>query len=120
MYIDKISVLSLFLFLGAVFGKTVACCDRQDSVLAASAVGTQYRNTERLRLHSRTAHTLLLHASPLQGVNRLTATFSLKDRQTDRQTDRWTDGTTGGDRNGGDGETHCYNSIELSKLIPGG
>lgn len=88
---------SLFLSLGALFGQTVACSDRQDSLVATSAVGTQDGNTERLRLHGSTTHTLLLHSSPLQGVHGLTATFALTDRQTDGRMDS----TTGRDREGG-------------------
>lgn len=80
-----INSLSLSLALGAVFGQTVARSDRQDGVVATSAVGTQDRDAQRLRLHSRTAHTLLLHSRPLQGVHGLTATFALTDRRTDGQ-----------------------------------
>ena len=77
--------LARSLALGAVFGQTVARSDRQDGVVATSAVGTQDRDAQRLRLHSRTAHTLLLHSRPLQGVHGLTATFALTDRRTDGQ-----------------------------------
>lgn len=70
------------LSLGAVFGQTVTCSDRQHSVVALSAIGTQEGNAERFGLHGSTADTLLLHSSPLQGVYGLTATFALTDRRT--------------------------------------
>lgn len=74
-------VNSLSLCLGAAFGQTVTCSDRQDSLVATSAISTKDRNAKRLCLHSRTTHTLLLHSGPLQGVYGLTATFALTDRQ---------------------------------------
>lgn len=67
---------------GAVFGHTVTCGDRQDSVVATSAIGAQDGDAERLRLHSGAAHTLLLHGGSLQGVYGLTATFTLTDNGT--------------------------------------
>lgn len=75
--------LSLRLSLSAVLGHAVACRDRQNSLLASSAVGTQDGNAERLRLHGSTAHALLLHSTRLQGEHGLTATFALMDRWTD-------------------------------------
>lgn len=65
-------------FLVTLPGQTVTRCDRQYSVVAACTVGTQDRNTQRLSLYSRAAHTLLLNSTPLQRVHRLTATFALK------------------------------------------
>lgn len=65
------------LSLVAVFGQTVTRSDRLDCVVASGAVGTQNRNAERLCLHSSTAHTLLFHSIPLQGVHGFTATFAL-------------------------------------------
>lgn len=51
--------------------------------MAAGAVSAQDGNAERFCLHCRTTHTLLLHSSLLQGVDGLTATFALRNRQID-------------------------------------
>lgn len=72
--------------LHALSGQTVTLSDRQDRVVCTCAVGAQDGNAEGFCLHGRAAHTLLLHSSLFQGVDGLTATFALTDRQTDRQT----------------------------------
>lgn len=73
---------SLHCLDSALSRQTVTCSDRQKCVVASGAVRAQNGNAERFGLHSRAAHTLLLHSSLLQGVDGLTATFALKDRQT--------------------------------------
>lgn len=84
MHTDKrIYVYELLFPLVAVLGLTVACSDRQDGVVAASAVGAQHWYAERLRLHSSTTHTVLLHSCTLQGVHGFAATFALGDRERD-------------------------------------
>lgn len=83
--------LSYRLSLCAAFGQTVTFGDGQDGVVTASAVGAQDRNTERLRLHSGTAHTLLLYSRSLQGVRGFTATFSLRDEEMFRKVIRISD-----------------------------
>lgn len=77
---------SLLFSLRALSRQTVAFSDRQDRVVATGAVRAQDGDAERFCLHGRAAHALLLHSSLLQGVDGLTATFALRDRQTDRQT----------------------------------
>ena len=69
--------------LRALSRQTVTCCDRQERVLATGAVRAHHGDAERFGPHGRAAHTLLLHSSLLQGVDGLTATFALADRQTD-------------------------------------
>lgn len=71
--------------------------------MAAGAIGAQDGNAERLRRHSRAAHTLLLHRCPLQGEHGLTATFALPGRQRGR-----------------DSEGQCQDTTELCGLIPEG
>lgn len=105
-YLDK-HILSSFITppslfpssLGAVSGQTVACSDRQDSVVTTSAICAHNRNAERLGLHSSTAHTVLLHSGPLQGIHGLTAAFALTDRQTDGHMDSTTGREKGAVRN---------------------
>lgn len=101
---------SLTHFLGAVFGQTVTCSNRQDSMVCPGAVGTQDGNIERLRLHSSTAHALLLHSGPLQRVHGLTLTFALTDRPTDGQHPRER-------QRGWDGEGPYCDFIQLCRLI---
>lgn len=97
------SRICLPLGLSAAFGQTVTLGDRQDGLLAAGAIGAQDGNAERLRRHSRAAHTLLLHRCPLQGEHGLTATFALPGRQRGR-----------------DSEGQCQDTTELCGLIPEG
>lgn len=75
--------LYILLSLSALARETVTGSDGQDCVMAAGAVSAQDGNAERFCLHCRTTHTLLLHSSLLQGVDGLTATFTLRDRQID-------------------------------------
>lgn len=82
-HFPRINIYVLPLSLSALSGETVTCSDGQDCVMAAGAVCAQDGNAERFCLHCRTTHTLLLHSSLLQGVDGLTATFALRDRQTD-------------------------------------
>lgn len=65
----SITIYKISFCLGAVFGQTVACSDRQDGVVATSPVGTEDGNAEGLCLHCGTTHTLLLYSSSLQGVH---------------------------------------------------
>lgn len=82
-YFHRINIYILLLSLSALSSQAVTGSDRQDCVVAAGAVSAQDGNAERFCLHCRTAHTLLLHSSLLQGVHGLTVTFALRERQTD-------------------------------------
>lgn len=80
--LDIYCIYSPLFSLRALSRQTITCSDRQDRVVATGAVRAQDGNAERFCLHGRAAHALLLHSSLLQGVDGLTATFALRDRQT--------------------------------------
>lgn len=81
-YFHRINIYVLLLSLSALLSQAVTCSDRQDCVVAPGAVSAQDGNADRFCLHCRTAHTLLLQSSLLQGVHGLTVTFALRERQT--------------------------------------
>lgn len=88
VYVDMLTLdtyFALSLSLRAAFGQTFTRSDRQDSVVATSAISTANRNAERFCLHGSAAHAVLLHSVPLQGVHGLTATFALTDTQRQRR-----------------------------------